>query len=820
MPNKSGLGLVNCPFYCILTKKIIQELSLRFVTTCTKHLSSVMPNVLKTPSKEEVVVKIRELINQKGYIYALCMILFEDFHIDIENVHKIDYKSRISKNESLLLIGFLIQNELDFSFPDSPLDLISMKEKTYKLLEELHLSFMESFAEKMVNTAREIKKDPNYKNSERDFFGTGDMLVEPIFYSGDGVYDFQYLDYLDKKYKYDRKWLEEKKSFDIKKTKKIVLRTKEILQEKSKKVRLIRPKDRMPEMVAKMKKNQPDEDWEKHAKEMIPMMEIYQYVNLFFENQIEGDNFDLDKIREEGWKSFYQGLIDLFVVNVSDFSSDLNIESFFQNFSTIPKKGLNDGFKMIGDFNLSLAKPIIQIDKQRYFVPISFSLFEAVYESPFYWIIEDREYFSKHGSANRGKASEEMTRDFLVNVFGKNDTFESVKIIRKKGEADTDIDILCLLGNKALCVQVKSQKLTELSRKGSDEALNGDFQKAVQDAYEQGRKSRTSILERGVTFLDREGKEISISEEIDEVYLMIVTTENYPSLTHQAHILLNKEQDDPFPLTITIFDLEILAHYLKNPYDFLYYVRQRISLIEYFRADEEIIYLGFHLMHKLYKDEEYNYCALDGSFGQFIDRNFYPIKADIEVSDAGDKIKKRWKNEKFQMVIDQLQSAKIAGFTDAIFYLYDLSSKDVDDLIQAIENTKEKTRREKRLHDFSMIFDKGKSGVSFISIPQENSEELESRLMSLAIGRKYKTKADTWLAFGYRTGSKNFLDFIAFTKQPWQEDKKLEEVASILRKGIEVLPNLKKIGRNDLCYCESGKKYKKCHGSGCQPLNL
>jgi len=37
---------------------------------------------------------------------------------------------------------------------------------------------------------------------------------------------------------------------------------------------------------------------------------------------------------------------------------------------------------------------------------------------------------------------------------------------------------------------------------------------------------------------------------------------------------------------------------------------------------------------------------------------------------------------------------------------------------------------------------------------------------------------------------------------------------SILSGGTGELPDIKKIGRNDPCFCGSGKKYKKCHGAG------
>ena len=32
--------------------------------------------------------------------------------------------------------------------------------------------------------------------------------------------------------------------------------------------------------------------------------------------------------------------------------------------------------------------------------------------------------------------------------------------------------------------------------------------------------------------------------------------------------------------------------------------------------------------------------------------------------------------------------------------------------------------------------------------------------------------------------------------------------------GGGVMPDIQKIGRNDPCFCDSGKKYKKCHGAG------
>ena len=161
--------------------------------------------------KTELIIKeIRELVASKGYIYALCMILFEDFHIIPEKIHELDHRKRLSTKEASLLLGFLIQNNIDFITPEYPQDLFQLKHDTYRLMEELHESFMIQFLEKLKKVQnKELQKD-NYREDQKAFFGKGDMLIEPIFYSGTGVYDFQYLDFLKIKYKYDAEWLYEK----------------------------------------------------------------------------------------------------------------------------------------------------------------------------------------------------------------------------------------------------------------------------------------------------------------------------------------------------------------------------------------------------------------------------------------------------------------------------------------------------------------------------------------------------------------------------------------------------------------------------------
>jgi len=769
----------------------------------------------KNRTTEQVLEEIRKLINKRGYIYALCMILFEDFHITPEKIQEIDFRSRLNTKEASLLLGFLIQNKIDFSTPNTPQELIRLKQLTYELMDELHKSFMLPFLEKIQESIKKEHKIENYRKEQKDFFGKGDMMTEPIFYSGTGVYDFQYLDFIERKYKYDQKWLLENKNFDLGKSKNIPTQIKNILQEKSQMVRLYNLKEKMPQVIEEMKMKNPNEDLEKYAKEILPMMEIHQYVELFFDTQSDEEKLSMDNIREDGWKSFYKGLIELFIIRKTDFDKISDIDSFFENFSVIPQKDFNSQFRGIGNFNWFNAKPIIQLDEERYFVPISFSVFEAVYESPFYWMWEDKTYRDTLAE-NRGKTGEEITYDFLSQVFNKNRTFKSVKITTQKGKDDTDIDILCVLGSKALIVQVKSKKLTELSRAGNDEQLQKDFQGAVQDAYEQGLISRQKILDRSAKFFDEKGNEIQLSEEIDDVYIMGITAENFPSLTHQANVMLDKKDNEPFPIFSTIFDLELMVHYLNDPYDFLYYIKQRTSLMEYFKADEEIVFLGYHLDQKLWKIPKSDFVAIDTDFGQLIDRNYYPLKAGLEVSDEGDAIKNRWKNEDFDKLCNRLKTLNEAKITDIIFHLLDWSGKARENLVNFIVKIKKKTFTDNRNHDFSMppndTNEEIRLGVTYISLNSNDSGELRKRLLTLCQARKYKSKGDVWIGFGSLRSSSEMIDAVVFNNQKWEYNKELEELSKIiLTKGREIRLT-KKVGRNEKCPCGSLLKYKKCCG--------
>lgn len=115
-----------------------------------------------------IIKDIKELVNTKGYIYAFCLILFEDFHVNLETIHEIDHKSKLSAKEASLMLGFIVQNEIDFSIPISPESVIELKEKTYSLMEELHFSFsipqMEKIRKRVLQAKNGVYGEDDYND--------------------------------------------------------------------------------------------------------------------------------------------------------------------------------------------------------------------------------------------------------------------------------------------------------------------------------------------------------------------------------------------------------------------------------------------------------------------------------------------------------------------------------------------------------------------------------------------------------------------------------------------------------------------------------
>jgi hypothetical protein len=561
----------------------------------------------KTP--KQMQNEIAELVAKPGYIYAYAAMVRNDNFIELDNVAEIDWSERLSYQEFSFLAGYLVKTKIDFSDIDEETALEYIN-STYRLMSEMHMSH----AMEMVTSV--FDKLPSGTDPDvafKQYFGAGNNMVEPIFYSDSGAYDFQYLDYAPKLYELDSKWLRENKGLDIELATKLYSRSNELMNAKS---------------------NALDQDK--------PFMDLARDV-------LNGHCISL--------------------ADFGEFDTD-DVAGYFEAFSLTPG-GLNSDYHGPGDFNLFDVQPLIKIDDTRYFAPVHFNVARSIYESPFFWMLQDDAY-RETAAKNRGDITEQIATEALSRVF--NDVKTGVKL--KRGKTDlTDMDTFVTLGNRGIIVQSKGKRLTIPARGGDEEKLKNDFENAVQSAYAQGLTTRNALLAGGVT-IDEQSKVENGAYK--DVYIICLSTDFYPAVSHQASAYLQKGTGDPDPLTISIFDLDLLCEYLADPYEFMFYIQRRVELSAYYSASNEMTLLGFHLRKRLYKQPGRDMEVIDQSFAQLIDADLLARRGVTNVPSPKHALRPSWTNENFDRLLTQIKTHRSPLIVDVVFFFMGLASDTVD----------------------------------------------------------------------------------------------------------------------------------------------
>lgn len=705
---------------------------------------------------QKIINEIESLTREKGFIYSLALIVYQDTFFDAEEAADIDWSSRLTFQELSFLIGLTIKSSIKVELIGEE-EVQSHIEKVYRLFQKLHNSYMKSMPETFSRVENDKSICDDMELSQKAIFHTKDAMAESIFYGDSGAYDFQFNNFSKLRYQQDLEWIKTNKGF-----------------------------------------------------------EVETACNVFKELKKQTIERNLKRTKTKDFECFIKETLSIFCFTFEDLNQypKEEVSRIFKAFSCEPGD-VNKSLNCPGEYNVFNSHPIIKLDVNSYFIPIKFNLSQSLYESPFYWMVDDKKY-KDTSLKNRGVATVDIACNLLKHVFGEDKVYKEVKIFKNKKEIVTDIDLLVVTGNKVLVFQIKSKKLTALSREGDLEQLQNDFNGAIQDAYQQALVSRKHLLEKDSKLMTSSGAEVDLDDEINEVYMLCVTSDHYPAVGHQTRTLLNKQVDDPYPIAISLFDLDILLYYLPDPFEFLYYIRQRVNLYENFIGQSEMDYLGYHLNQKLFigKDEETGEkidCALIQGMAQLIDAHYPAVHGEIPETKAMEKLHTKWSNSEFQKMIGYLKRAKNPGFTDAVFFLYDLSGKGADDFILTVKSTRQRCLEENKSLRFCMLY--GDRGVSYVC-DYSNGSSLIKNVMEYSQIKKYQLKAKSWLCAGGIATKDNLFDTVVYSNEPWNEDPLLEELSSKLyvnSKPISLKSGFK-VGRNDPCPCGSKIKFKKCHG--------
>ncbi len=268
-------------------------------------------------------------------------------------------------------MGLLIKADIDYSLP-APAITQQYLACTEELLEELHRAMaMSPLAGVDLKDAIEKGVNP---------FSNGDAFREAIFYGGESGYAFQYRDFSVKKYTADNAWLTSHKGFSIEEAREVITALS------------LFHTDKLTGVMDQMLSSDPNQ-W----------------------SLLPGFSFTVDEL------SKFSRIKPSIVENV--------LAAF-----TLASGERNHGFHFLHDFNITNATPLLRRDAQTYVLFQEYSLSEALYDSPFYWMWGDAAYRST-AMSHRGQFTEEFSRERLELVFGKNNVHANVDIYESKEQA-------------------------------------------------------------------------------------------------------------------------------------------------------------------------------------------------------------------------------------------------------------------------------------------------------------------------------------------------------------------------------------------------
>ncbi|WP_228398767.1 hypothetical protein [Limnobaculum xujianqingii] len=458
-------------------------------------------------NEQSKFVELEELCKREGFLHAYSYLCHKYCTIGFQGGLKSEDLSHLTSSDRL------IKTELSTLH-----GLILKSGYDIKEISSEELANLADSAELILKDIHEeIKKSgmkhftlDNMKRPKEDFFSEKDIIREFIFYSAEQAFDFQFATLALERYKEDAEWLQNNIGFDIEDAYSIYLSISKILNEN------------------------------------IENLTLSKYFSDEKTSYLQFNEISVDKL-----------------IRLSGQSKE-KVITFLTMFSTSSDRG-NALFESIDDFNIINAKPIIHVNNTYYLFQLTV-LAQSLYESPIFWMREDKIY-RKLADEHRGNFTEEFTYKRLVSVFGEDNVYVNIDIFKNAAECVGEVDILVKFGSKYLVVQAKSKGMTISSRKGQAELVKDDFTKGFQNAYDQAIECSNALMGEDVYFKDANGNVVEFKDRPTSCYPICITSENYPSLAFQCRLHLKYEKTDHLkaPYIMDVFFLDILTEFLSNP---------------------------------------------------------------------------------------------------------------------------------------------------------------------------------------------------------------------------------------------------------------
>ena len=454
-----------------------------------------------------------------------------------------------------------------------------------------------------------------------------------------------------------------------------------------------------------------------------------------------------------------------------------------------------DPFNAPWDYNTLNERPIIKY-QEKYFVPFLYIFPTVLFYSFHFDIWEDKEYREKYNKI-RGKWLEEKTYQVLRKVFPKKEIYLNPEYPNRKEFSD----VLVLHDRNILIIQCKSKKLTLEARIGSSlDKLKEDLKQSVRISFDQALKAKNYLKEADYPEVVLKNKKTIIDmQQVDNnnIFLISVTLGQYANITTRlANInpTMKLFSSNEYLWSVCLFDLEIIAELLKQPFYFIHYLTKRLNIekTDFHLEADEMDLLGYYFDQKLNFDrKEFKrvnqdmpfFISLFG-FSKLVDDfmiNKYqlkkkPIKPTIKMPNG------------FKDLIFAVDKLDTSFRTHCILRLLDLGFIDQENLLKSIKYCKKFYTGDNKIGIFSISVKDMNLEIIFISMnANSNFNKLFEKVEYFSLLKKYRAKFKECIGLGWDRSTKKVIDVAYYASFPWTYNPELEKLCEKNLKNSKII---------------------------------
>jgi hypothetical protein len=521
-----------------------------------------------------------------------------------------------------------------------------------------------------------------------------------------------------------------------------------------------------------------------------------------------------------------------FGMNLFDVGRLTNLPTvFLEEFSWMP--GQDQEFLAAGEFRgwplriwPTFKRPFIKLSGRYYCFDIH-SLFDNFFRQ-----IEKKIYLRSEAEkqtwiAGRKTVSEALPIQYFKKLLPGATVYQEVYYQSQATPSGSknwcEADCLIIFDDHLFVIEVKAGAFTYTSPATDLPAYISSLKALVQSPVQQGQRFMKYLQDsEEVSIFDAKHREIAKLRKgkLRVITICAVTLDPFTEIAAQAHHLhkigvpIGK---DPI-WALSLSDLRVYADIFQGPLEFLHFVEQRMraAISNRLELDDELDHLGLYLEHN-----NYSMHAEDSSKDKLDKLHYHGYRSEVDryfakklIGESAPVLPVQKMPHRLREILTFLNASSLPGRSNIASYLLDLAGDWREKLFGWIEiELNELPSRGRCLPvsthgDFRLTIFVSVAGV----VPHDRANALDHvRTVMISTGDSDRTM----LELSYNKDSSLIeLDWsvVSLEGLPGTEIARLKQAGEKLKEKrlTNAVQSSGKIGRNALCPCGSGKKFKRC----------